>query len=132
MTWLFVRISPVAVSTMPVPAPSACWYANVLTMSTRAGSMIAAIDEVSVADPDDVPEAVGTEFGTTDGSVVALELGWDVACTVGTLAPVVTYRPTSAPATPTANAAMSPNATKTPVRRLFLRGGGGGAVVVNV
>jgi hypothetical protein len=93
--------------------------------------MIAAIDEVSVADPDDVPEDVDPSLGTADGSVVALEVGWDVACTVGTLAPVVTYRPTSAPATPTANAAMSPSATNTPARRFFFRGGGG-AVVVNV
>jgi hypothetical protein len=117
---------------MPVPAPSAFWYENVLTMSTSAGSMIAAIDEVSVADPDDVPGDVDPALGTAEGSVVAVELGCDVACTVGTLAPDVTYRPTSAPATPTANAAMSPNATNTPARRFFLRGGGGGAVVVNV
>jgi len=90
MTWLFVRISPVAVITMPVPAPSACWYENVLTMSTRAGSMIAAIDEVSPVDPDDVPGAVDPVLGSADGSVVVSELGCDVACTVGTVAPEVT------------------------------------------
>jgi len=58
-----VRISPVAVSTMPVPAPSACWYVKVLTMSTRAGSMIAATDAGSPVALEEVPEAVDPALG---------------------------------------------------------------------
>jgi hypothetical protein len=52
--------------------------------------MIAAIDEVSPVDPDDVPGAVDPVLGSADGSVVVSELGCDVACTVGTVAPEVT------------------------------------------
>jgi hypothetical protein len=41
---------------MPVPAPEARWYEKVLTMSTRAGSMIAATD--------DEPPVLGTAPGS--------------------------------------------------------------------
>src|ERR1700744_4185788 len=61
ITWLLVRISPVEVSTMPVPAEVACSYPSVATTSTRLGSTRAAIwlvvstvSEVAVAVFDDV------------------------------------------------------------------------------
>src|SRR6202035_576658 len=43
MTWLLVKISPVEVSTMPVPAEAAPWYPSVDTTSTSAGSTREAI-----------------------------------------------------------------------------------------
>src|ERR1700722_12375608 len=43
ITWLLVRISPLEVSTMPVPIASAFWKPSVEVTSTRPGSTLLAI-----------------------------------------------------------------------------------------
>src|ERR1700733_5888978 len=58
ITWLLVRISPLDVSTMPVPSEVAFWSPSVAFTSTRPGSTLlaicdvdSAVCEVDVADP---------------------------------------------------------------------------------
>ena len=61
ITWLFVRTSPDAVSTMPVPA--AMPFESVVVMSTIAGSTLAAMAATSlllVMELDDEAASAGT------------------------------------------------------------------------
>src|SRR3954447_17973139 len=63
-TWLLVRISPLDVRTMPVPAAWAFWYCSTVLISTMptccAGVAVVAVDPVEV-EPSDVgsPEPHG-------------------------------------------------------------------------
>src|SRR5580658_9601012 len=52
MTWLFVRISPFGVRTMPVPAASPPSRPSVVTTSTRPGSTDEAMEETLAGEPD--------------------------------------------------------------------------------
>src|SRR5947209_15476716 len=57
MTWLLVSTSPEAVRTMPVPAASALSKPSRVSMSTTAGLILAAMDEMSV---EERPLSLGT------------------------------------------------------------------------
>jgi len=94
-----------------------------------AGSMIAATVDTSGDDPVAEPDVEPT-LGWLDGSGVGLALGCADPWTVGTVAADSVYRPISAPATPTANAAKTPSATNR--ARPRRRGGDGGRGAVNV
>src|SRR5581483_9496952 len=49
MTWLFVRISPSEVRTMPVPAAAPPWYPRTVRMLTTPVPIVAALDRLASA-----------------------------------------------------------------------------------
>ena len=92
--------------------------------------MIAATPAVSVAELDELDPSLGVAVGSLEAPVAPVVGSADPE-TVGAAAADTSYRPISAPATPTAKAATTPSATNRPVRRRR-RGGGGGAGWVSV
>src|SRR5436309_288432 len=91
MTWLLVRISPVEVSTMPVPAAVPPWKPRIEFTSTTEGSTSAAIaaavrtlgEEAGACGESAEALGAGATGGTTTGADGAASLGAEFAGAAG-------------------------------------------------
>src|SRR5438270_7350332 len=116
-TWLLVRISPVGLMIMPVPA---AWpLPRVVSMSTIAGTTLAEIASVVV----ELPPLPAGEAGVT--WVIGCS-GWEVDCATpcGELTARARLQPMPAPA---ATATTATSTTKAAIRFQSVSGAGAGA-----